>query len=214
MATPTPWTVFRVPDNAPVSAETLGTKRKFWFDRDNQKWLFKATRPGTGEHWAEVIVAALAGALGLPHAEYELARWRDETGADLAGCVTRRFAVSPYELVHGNELLAEIDPSYSPAGARYVRTRQHTLDALSGALRAEVAPPWNWQPPGDVQTAEQVFGGYLLLDAWVSNTDRHHWRSSSTGCPPTWLRTAAGWAISCGARRRASSSIWRRATGG
>ncbi len=174
MATLTPWSVFRVPDDAPVSAETLGTKRKFWFDRDGLKWLFKATRPGTGEHWAEVIVAELAEVLGLPHARYELAHWRDANGTDLAGSVTPTFAVEPHEIVHGNELLADIDPSYPPAGARYVRTREHTLDAVSGALRDGVGLPVGWSPPAGVQGPEQVFGGYLLLDAWVSNTDRHH----------------------------------------
>lgn len=84
-----PLTVFFVPDEAPASAEAMGTKKKFWFFRTGQMWLYKATRPGSGEHWAEVLAAGLAGILGLPRAEYELARWRDKTGVENAGVVTR-----------------------------------------------------------------------------------------------------------------------------
>ncbi len=36
--------------------EYLGTKRKFWFSRGNQRYLFKAEERGTGEDWAEKVV--------------------------------------------------------------------------------------------------------------------------------------------------------------
>lgn len=58
--------VYRVPDDAPMAWEAMGTKPKSWFLRDGEDWLFKATRHGQGEHWAEVIAAGLAGLLGLP----------------------------------------------------------------------------------------------------------------------------------------------------
>lgn len=102
-----------------------------------------------------------------------LARWRDATGVDLAGCVTARFSVPPHELIVGNELLGEIDPAYPPAQGRYVRPREHTLEAVGAALRSGVGLPLNWEPLEGLRTAEQVFGGYLLLDGLVSNTDRH-----------------------------------------
>lgn len=138
---PEPLKVFVVPDEAPASAEAMGTKSKFWFSRSGEMWLYKATRPGSGEHWAEVLAAALAEMLGLPHARYELARWRDKGGVDNAGVVTRRFTPDGFDLVHGNELLAERDPNYPAAGARYVRTQEHTIDAVRGALAADVGLP-------------------------------------------------------------------------
>jgi hypothetical protein len=49
--------VFVVPDDAPASTEVMGTKKKFWFSRDGEMWLYKATRAGSGEHWAEVLAA-------------------------------------------------------------------------------------------------------------------------------------------------------------
>jgi len=152
----------------------MGTKRKFWFSRAGEMWLYKATRPGSGEHWAEVMAAACADLLGLPHAEYELARWRDKGGVDNAGVVTRRFTPDGFDLVHGNELLAQRDSSYPAAGHRYVRTQEHTIDAVRSILAADVGLPLNWRAPENIKTPADVFGGYLLLDAWIGNTDRHH----------------------------------------
>jgi hypothetical protein len=169
-----PLTVFVVPDEAPASAEAMGTKRKFWFSRSGEMWLYKATRPGSGEHWAEVLAAAGAEMLRLPHAEYELARWRDKSGVDNAGVVTRRFTAEGFDLVHGNELLAQRDPSYPAAGHRYVRTQEHTIEAVRNALATDVGLPLNWTAVEGITTPADVFGGYLLLDAWIGNTDRHH----------------------------------------
>jgi len=167
---PAPFVVYTVPDDAPAKDEPMGTKPKFWFARDGAMWLFKATRPDSGEHWAEVVAAGLAERLGLPHAHYELARWRDTAGA-----VTRRFTPEGHDLVHGNELLAERDPNYPREGARYLRPQEHTIEAVRGVIGAEgLALPIGWQPPPGIESPVDVFGGYLLLDAWIGNTDRHH----------------------------------------
>ncbi len=162
--------VFVVPDDAPVRSEAMGSKDKFWFSRNDERWLFKQVRPGQGEDWAEVLAAALADFLGLPRAHYELARWRGERGV-----VTRRFSPDGFDLVHGNELLAQGDPSYPREGPRYVRTPQHTIAAVAGVVGANgVLLPLDWPVPAGVQSPLDVFAGYLLLDAWIGNTDRHH----------------------------------------
>jgi hypothetical protein len=137
--------------------------------------LFKATRAGHGEHWAEVVAAGLAELLGLPCAHYELASWRDKSGIPNAGTVTRNFVAEGFALTHGNVLLAERDPAYPPEGKRYVRTKQHTIEAVRGVIGASDVgmPPGGEQVPG-IGSAVDVFGGYLLLDAWIGNTDRHH----------------------------------------
>ncbi len=61
-----------VSPDASTQLEQLGTKAKFWYQFDeNQKALFKAGRPGTGENWAEKVCCELARLLGLPHAEQD-----------------------------------------------------------------------------------------------------------------------------------------------
>ncbi len=34
--------------------------------------------------------------------------------------------------------------------------------------------PLNWTPPQSIESAVDTFVGYLLLDAWIGNGDRHH----------------------------------------
>ncbi|RUR80778.1 hypothetical protein ACF3DV_05415 [Chlorogloeopsis fritschii PCC 9212] len=43
------------------------------------------------------------------------------------------------------------------------------------AIEADrVSLPIGWAAPSGIQTAVEVFVGYLLLDAWIGNGDRHH----------------------------------------
>lgn len=165
-----PFDAYVVADDAPLDAEALGTKDKFWFARGERPWLFKKSRAGSGEHWAEVFAFILAKRLGLPCAEYQLATWRDAPGV-----VTPRFTEEGHDLVHGNELLAERDPNYEREGARFVRTKQHTIDAVAAVVGdQDVQMPFGWALPAGVTSPLHVFAGYLLLDAWTGNADRHH----------------------------------------
>lgn len=165
-----PYDIFEVPEAASERNEPMGSRTKFWFRRDDSPWLFKATRPNHGEDWAEVLASELAEALGLPHAWYQLATWRGQQGV-----VTPTFRHGGFDLVHGNELLLRLDPTYPREGMRYVRTPKHTIAAVSEALESTRAGlPVDWTPPVGVGDAPQVFAGYLLFDAWIGNTDRHH----------------------------------------
>lgn len=60
------------------SPEDLGTKEKSWYTWQGHKWLFKKSRPGTGEHWSEKVAEQLCCRLSIPHARYELARYKGE----------------------------------------------------------------------------------------------------------------------------------------
>src|ERR1700719_59946 len=80
--------ITKVPADAPEVTETLGTKDKFWYDAETS--LFKQVRRGTGEDWAEKLCAELAGQIGIPRAEYELAEWVSPEGI-VRGVVTRNF---------------------------------------------------------------------------------------------------------------------------
>ena len=151
------------------SDEQLGSKPKFWFRHtDGKRWLFKYARPNTGEHWAEKVAADIAQTLGLPHAVVELARFEGHWGSISLDFTDDRR----HPLVHGNELLTELDPAYPIAETFHVRA--HTLDAILAVLRQGfiAAPQSNDLPPSFGPF--DVFVSYLLLDALVGNTDRHH----------------------------------------
>jgi hypothetical protein len=150
--------------------EPLGTKRKFWFERDDgTHWLFKYARPTTGEHWAERLAAAIASALGIPHSDVELAQHQGEWGT-----ISRDFTDRGRRaLVHGNELLYERFATY-PSTVTY-RAKDYTLDAVHEILaQSFIGPSEEISPRLPEPKAFSQMAGYLLLDAVIGNTDRHH----------------------------------------
>jgi hypothetical protein len=71
----------------------------------------------------------------------------------------------------------EHDPEYPVAGA--YRLSEHTLDRVVAAIThhavglPDIPESMLPLPPG-VDDALGLFAGYLLLDALIGNTDRHH----------------------------------------
>ncbi len=169
-----PFSVYRVDRSRAEAFETLGSKPKFWFRDAERQLLFKADDRGTGEDWAEVIACGLCKLLGLPHVHYVLAAEYDGERYLLPGVICENMAPPPISLVLGNELLLALDPSY-PKLQRF-KVRQHTIDAVVSVLD-KLAPPasvWAGDQPTRIGTALDVFIGYILLDAWIANQDRHH----------------------------------------
>jgi hypothetical protein len=151
----------------------MGTKRKFWFwNGETQRWfLFKYSREGTGEHWSEKIACEVADTLGLPHARVDLARHGGAWGVVVEDL--RRVPES-MSILHGNELLMEHDPNYPAAGG--YRLSDHTLQRVAKAIEFHGVslPMLPATLPLGVDDALGLFAGYLLLDALIGNTDRHH----------------------------------------
>ena len=129
MSAEAPYPVHQVLISARFGDEAMGTKKKFWcHDERERRWLFKFSRPDTGEHWSEKIAAEVGAALGVPCANVELA----ECGG-LPGSLTESFvSKDSASLVHGNELLQEVDASYPTYQFRGVS--KHTVDAVLGLL--------------------------------------------------------------------------------
>jgi hypothetical protein len=149
--------------------ESMGTKKKFWCrDPGDNQYLFKYSRENTGEDWAEKIAAEVAAALGVPHATVDLALCDERRGT-----LTLAFTSEALPLVHGNELLQERHPAY-PAHARYEdEASAHTLSAVLGVLAQPFVHPPSAGVPA-LATAADWLVGYLMLDALIGNTDRHH----------------------------------------
>lgn len=180
----------------------MGSKPKFWFFHAQhgtlKQYLFKEARPNTGEDWSEKIASELCALLGLPHAHYELAKSRGKRGTASLNFVVVPPEIQPVlqqapvwgeafwgdfvwsdvphpSLVHGNELLFELVPDYERHPVRKYHASQHTLDLVLRIVGDErIDLPLGWMPPPGVTTAAEVFVGYLLLDAFIGNTDRHH----------------------------------------
>lgn len=161
--------IIELASDARIQLEQLGTKTKFWYrDQNEQNMLFKEGRPGTGENWAEKVCCEICRLVGLPHAEYDLAVWREKKGV-----VTPSFAPEDARLILGNELLAKIINDYEE-GTRF-QVCQHTVQiVMEVASNSFVGLPLGWLTPVVIQDAASVFVGYLMLDALVSNQDRHH----------------------------------------
>ncbi len=156
--------------------EQLGTKEKFWFlfePESLQRWLFKFSREHTGEHWSEKVAEQLCQLIGIPHVKY-----------DLAICNGRLGVISPNvindieRMVMGNEVLHNHSPKEYPTPEqgteKYVRVKEHTVNRVLGCLdRSGILPPKTEFNIGELNAGD-VFCGYLMLDALISNQDRHH----------------------------------------
>ena len=80
--------------------------------------------------------------------------------------MTESFASDGSELVHGNQILARVFSDYDE-GATF-RQSQHTLANIWTALDRI------FTLPEESERAKRCFAEYLILDALIGNTDRHH----------------------------------------
>ncbi|MEN4466848.1 HipA domain-containing protein [Mycolicibacterium conceptionense] len=165
----TQFEVWDVSDWEVFSDETEGAEEKWWIinPADQQHWLFKppVDKFGfqQGEDWAERVSTELARAIGVPCADVELGHREHRRGS-----MSRRLQPRGWEIQPGQLLLTEFDPGYvSKAKGR----PGHSLTRIAHALTsAQVEPPAGGPAGLD---AFDVFAGYMLLDAWIANRDRH-----------------------------------------
>ncbi|RLV58385.1 hypothetical protein D5018_17670 [Parashewanella curva] len=157
----------------PVDLEQLGTKEKFWFrfKEHDSKWLFKYSRKDTGEHWSEKVAEQLCKSLGIPHVIYYMAEMNGRSG------VVSPNIISPHSrMVMGNEVLHNETPNSYPEplinSQKQVRVKEHTVTRVLACLDNGVLPPKTWQK--NQLNSGDIFCGYLMLDALISNQDRHH----------------------------------------
>ena len=163
--------MFRIEEIHPEwisNTEKRGGKAKFWYEHWYEQpggsiyaWLFKYPRENTGEHWAEKVVAEVAGFLDIPCARVELAVFEGVRGAAAENIVPNN-----YYLVPGNEIL---ESKVLPHDVRELNFHlaDHTLENIWLALDR------TFESSGNNLEAKRQFAGYLLLDAVVGNTDRH-----------------------------------------
>jgi hypothetical protein len=160
--------IVEIPLEAPEDSEAMGTKEKFWFHHQELgRCLYKKARQNTGEDWSEKIAAELCRLIKLPHAKYELAIFNNEKGT-----ISPSFVPENGSLTTGNEILAKICLDY-PQNIK--APSEHTIDNIFRVFdNSSVNLPLTGSLLAGIETAIDVFIGYLLLDAWIGNSDRHH----------------------------------------
>ena len=98
------FSILEVTSGMRTDVEQLGSKPKFWFKWQGERWLYKRARPETGEDWSEKVASEIAVLLGLPTHRVELAVWEGNNGCAVKSFLTPEGNV----LVHGNELLGGV----------------------------------------------------------------------------------------------------------
>ncbi|MGH9890982.1 MAG: HipA domain-containing protein [bacterium] len=159
---PAPYPIIEIQPDWVLESEAMGSKDKFWYrDGDGPDWLFKFPQPNTGQHWSEKIAAEVADGLDILHAQVELAVFQG-----VRGSATASFARDGREVYYGNQVLAGHVLGYDPG--KQFRQSDHTLDNIFLALeRVFLAPE-------AARWAKERLADYLVLDALIGNTDRHH----------------------------------------
>ncbi len=152
--------------------EDMGSKPKFWYlhpKEEKEYWLFKYPRPIkgehprriNGEHWAEKIASEVSAILKIPHATVELAVFENDKGS-----VSKSFAQEGQALDHGNQMLARAVHGYDPK--KKFHQSSHTLTNIWQVMDNE------FRETGASEMAKRRLAEYLVLDAVIGNTDRHH----------------------------------------
>ncbi len=153
-------------DEDSLRYEEMGSKTKFWFEFENHPddiWLLKFPRKNSGEHWAEKIAENLCSILEIEHAIVELAEYDSSQVS-----ISKNF-VSNCILHHGNEFLPYVVTNYD-ADKTYKQS-DHRLDNIFRALEFAFT---KYEPIIEIDVAKSQFAEYLVLDALIGNTDRHH----------------------------------------
>jgi hypothetical protein len=154
--------------------EALGTKEKFWLLPEQggelpfAPHLFKIGRANTGENWAEKVCYEILAHVRMPAARYNFAQ-HDGT----PGVISQRFMPNTASFLPANMLLAQSVEEYD--GTRRFKQRKYQLSTSIGILRSgQIKPPLSAPALYAQLKAAEFLVGYLVFDALVGNTDRHH----------------------------------------
>ncbi len=159
------WDILDFSSAVRVDTEPAGAREKVWLRWNKEQWLFKDQRTNSNEVMAEVIASALAHRLGLPHVAYHRANFDGKVG-----CVCKKVD----GLKHGQLLLAtQVKEGSSIRYKNFAHSVKAVHDALINLDPPRASDGIEISSHCAQMSALGVYTGYLLLDAWIANTDRH-----------------------------------------
>ncbi|MEO7298007.1 MAG: HipA domain-containing protein [Verrucomicrobiota bacterium] len=178
-----PFAIFQITETMILQDEPMGSKDKVWCqlpkELGNGRWLFKKPRQQKEniEHLTEKIAAEIAPLIQLPCARVELAEF-----GDVRGSISLDVRSEGEVLVHGNEIIAGRVLGYD------LHKRRHTSDHTFERIRQAIMEVCDKRCKEDLSQ----FAGYLVFDALIGNTDRHHenWALLRREAGPTEHRLA------------------------
>lgn len=155
-----------------IVVETNGEDETLWLAEPGTgtAWMYKPPTVKNGfrqrEDFAEYLAGELAGLLRVPCATVQLADLNGDRG-----CISRDLKPPRWEMQAGALLLADRDPAYRPGTDKPKGRPGHSLARIAEALNCVDLPPEHPVPAGF--GSFDVFTGFLVLDAWIANRDRH-----------------------------------------
>jgi hypothetical protein len=172
--------------------EEDGVLRKDWYSHPKLgECLLKETRSpewDIGDNrdirtdWSEKVVYEIAKSINIPAAQCELATgYFDNSTEPIESIISVNcIPTNNAGVVTGENLLIRNINGYKSDDLS-----QYTIENVLNALElSEVKPPSNWQQPiSKIDTGAKLFIGYLMMDAWAINRDRHYrnWGVMSVG---------------------------------
>lgn len=85
--------------------------------------------------------------------------------------ISKNFLGANESLIPGNEVLFRRVANYP---RQEKKTKQHSVENIFTTFEPLKVQLPKEPAPSEIVTAQQIFLGYLMLDAWIGNTDRHH----------------------------------------
>ena len=157
-----------------IRDEALGTKDKFWLEKDGVRFLFKESRPNTGEDWSEKLAGEISLLCNIKAAKIELAICDGKRGTLSESFIDLSIGE---DLIHGNEILAGQVLGYERS--KKFGQSDHTLENIYSAISNI------FSDKADKTDILQQLASYMVLDALIGNVDRHHENWGLVGHPET-----------------------------
>ena len=180
--------------------EPSGETDKQWLTEPDTslRWLFKPNKPHRSQDEAssEYAASSIAELIGVPAATVRLG-----TRKGVLGCISLNVvSETTHGLVDGATFLSALEEDFDPKDKM---SRGHNQANIAEIVAELDAPP---SSSADV-TATEVFGNYLLFDAFIGNTDRHskNWAIETRLVGPEMLAPTFDHATSLGITTRGSA---------
>ncbi len=144
-----------------IDEDPPGRNIKYWLvNQRGEEWLFKLPKPLTTEHVSEKLAFEIAKLIGISAAETELAVFKSKAGSISRNFISKECGDNLIELV---DFIQESFPQYDPEQMLDEQTGAfYSLEMIIKSVRDKE------------ESLITCILNYMLFDALIGNTDRHH----------------------------------------